>query len=93
MRGCAGLALAPILFGCAGGSEGEVVPGDAGGAEVSLDAGGDTLNDVAMETDACVEGASCTPAGDGTTSFRADDSGYDCTGYNPGWMVRLRCRY
>jgi hypothetical protein len=34
-----------------------------------------------------------TRTGDGTTSFRADDSGYNCTSYNPGWMVRLRCRY
>lgn len=34
-----------------------------------------------------------TRSGDGATSFRADDSGYDCSGYNPGWMVRLRCRY
>ena len=34
-----------------------------------------------------------TRSGDGTTSFRADDSGVGCAGYNPGWTVRLRCRF
>lgn len=66
---------------CPGGFKGETCPDFCGGKDcvgVAFCGGGYTIG---------------VRSGDGTTSFRADDSGYNCSGYNPGWMVRLRCRY